>query len=68
MLNPPQSAILAIGARREQLVLVDGQVEARPVLTITVVADHRVIDGAATAAFLKTLRELIEAPGATLGG
>ena len=67
LLNPPQSGILAIGARREQVVLVDGQVVARPVLTVTLVADHRVADGAAVAGFLKSLKQLAEQPRATLG-
>ncbi len=67
LLNPPQSGIMGIGARREQLVLENGQVRAAPVLTITVVADHRVADGAAVAACLQRCKELFESPWPALG-
>jgi pyruvate/2-oxoglutarate dehydrogenase complex dihydrolipoamide acyltransferase (E2) component len=67
LLNPPQSAIIGVGARREQLVLEGGEVKVKPVMTVTVVADHRVLDGAAVAAFLDRIRQNIEQPGAALG-
>ncbi len=67
LLNPPQSGILAIGAKRAQLVLKDGQPMTIPVALITVTFDHRVVDGVAAAAFLQRLKELMENPRSVLG-
>ncbi len=67
LLNPPQSGILAIGAKRAQLVLKDGQPVTIPVALITVAFDHRVVDGVAAAAFLQRLKELMENPPPVLG-
>src|SRR5690606_20014399 len=50
IINPPQGAILAVGAGQERPVVVDGQVVARTMLTVTLSCDHRVIDGALGAA------------------
>ncbi len=62
LLNPPQSAILGIGAKRTQVVLEDNRLWAIPVTWITAVTDHRVVDGAASAAFLQRVKALIENP------
>jgi pyruvate dehydrogenase E2 component (dihydrolipoamide acetyltransferase) len=62
ILNPPESAILAVGAILDRPVVVDRQVVARPVMKVTLSYDHRVIDGAAAARFLKTFREVAEDP------
>jgi pyruvate dehydrogenase E2 component (dihydrolipoamide acetyltransferase) len=62
IINPPQVAILAVGAVQERAVARDGAVVAAPMATLTLSADHRVIDGAVAAGFLRTLRELIERP------
>ena len=67
LVNPPQSGILAIGAKRDQLVLKDGQPVTIPVTLITVSFDHRVVDGVAAAAFLQRLKELMENPRSVLG-
>lgn len=67
LLNPPQSGILAIGAKRAQLVLTNGQPVTIPVTLITVTFDHRVVDGVAAAAFLQRLKELMENPRSILG-
>lgn len=67
LVNPPQSGILAIGAKRDQLVLKDGQPVTIPVTLITVSFDHRVVDGVAAAAFLQRLKELMEDPRPVLG-
>lgn len=67
LLNPPQSGILAIGAKRAQLVLKNGQPVTIPVTLITVTFDHRVVDGVAAAAFLQRLKELMENPRSVLG-
>jgi pyruvate dehydrogenase E2 component (dihydrolipoamide acetyltransferase) len=50
---PPQAAILAIGAITDRVVAVGGQAAVRPMLTLTLSSDHRVIDGAGAAQFLK---------------
>jgi pyruvate dehydrogenase E2 component (dihydrolipoamide acetyltransferase) len=66
VLNPPQAAILAVGSTEPKPVVRDGQVEVRPVLTLTLTCDHRAIDGADGAEFLRTLRELLEEPALAL--
>jgi pyruvate dehydrogenase E2 component (dihydrolipoamide acetyltransferase) len=60
IVNPPQAAILAVGRIVERPVAVDGAVAARPVLTLTLSFDHRVVDGARGAEFLDTLASLVE--------
>ena len=63
VINPPESAILGIGAiLREAVPLDDGTFTARDRLTLSLTFDHRVNDGAAAARFLQTLRHLIEHP------
>lgn len=63
VINPPESAILGIGAIvREAVPLDDGSFTARDRLTLSLTFDHRVNDGAAAARFLQTLRHLIEHP------
>ena len=62
IVNAPQAAILAVGRIVERPVAVDGEVVVRPVLTLTVSFDHRVVDGARGAEFLDTLASLVEEP------
>lgn len=62
IINPPNAAILAIGAATAQPVVVDRQVVIRDRMKVTMSCDHRVIDGALGAEFLKTLRTYIEQP------
>jgi pyruvate dehydrogenase E2 component (dihydrolipoamide acetyltransferase) len=62
IVNSPQAAILAVGRIVERPWAVDGAVVVRPVLTLTVSFDHRVVDGARGAEFLDTLAELLEEP------
>ena len=50
---PPQAGILAVGAIADRVVAVDGEPVVRPMLTLTLSSDHRVVDGATAAAFLK---------------
>jgi pyruvate dehydrogenase E2 component (dihydrolipoamide acetyltransferase) len=66
LLNPLQSAILAVAAKRDHVVIQAGELKSIPVTTLTVVADHRVVDGAAAAAFLRRLSELVRNPGPAL--
>ena len=66
VLNPPQAAILAVGATEEKPVVREGQVEVRPLMTMTITCDHRAIDGADGAEFLRTVKELLEEPALAL--
>jgi pyruvate dehydrogenase E2 component (dihydrolipoamide acetyltransferase) len=66
VLNPPQAAILAIGSTEEKPVVRNGQVEVRPMLSITITCDHRAVDGADGAEFLRTVKELLEEPALAL--
>lgn len=62
ILNPPEAGILAVGAAVPTPVVRDGEVVVRPIMRVTLSADHRVVDGATAAAYLVTLRELLEQP------
>ncbi len=66
IINPPQVAILAVGGAISRPVVRDGQVVAGSEMTLTLSADHRVIDGAMAAEFLQSLRGLLENPAALL--
>ena len=66
VLNPPQAAILAVGATEETPVAGDGELEMRPLLTMTLTCDHRAIDGADGSEFLRTVKELLEEPALAL--
>jgi len=62
VINYPEAAILGMGSLKPRPVVVDGEVVARPTMSLTCAFDHRIIDGAQAAAFLTELRGLIEAP------
>jgi pyruvate dehydrogenase E2 component (dihydrolipoamide acetyltransferase) len=62
IINPPQGAILAVGASSEALTVADGEVTTRQRLAYTLTCDHRIIDGAAAGRFLATLTALLENP------
>jgi len=66
VLNPPQAAIVAVGATEERVVPVGGETAVRPLVTLTGTFDHRAVDGAPAAAFLQTLKESLEDPGLAL--
>jgi pyruvate dehydrogenase E2 component (dihydrolipoamide acetyltransferase) len=66
VLNPPQGAILAVGAIEERPAVVDGEIVPRPLMTVTLTCDHRVVDGAPAAEFLATLKAFLEEPGLML--
>ena len=66
VLNPPQAAILAVGSTEEKPVVRDGQVEVRPLMVMTITCDHRAVDGADGAEFLRTVKELLEEPALAL--
>ncbi|MGH3017764.1 MAG: dihydrolipoamide acetyltransferase family protein [Gaiellaceae bacterium] len=60
VLNPPQAAILAVGASSERPVVRDGEIVARPTMTMTLTCDHRAVDGAPAAEFLETVKAMLE--------
>ena len=64
---PPQAAILAVGRIGDRVVAVNGQPAVRPIMTLTLSGDHRVVDGAQAAMFLNDLAEAIRLPGNLLG-
>jgi pyruvate dehydrogenase E2 component (dihydrolipoamide acetyltransferase) len=66
IINPPQSCIIAVGAGEERPVVVNGKIEIATVMTVTMSADHRVVDGGTGAKFLQTLKAFIEEPASML--
>lgn len=62
IINPPQTAILGVGRIAEKPRAVGGQIKVLPVITLTVVFDHRAIDGAQAARFLQEIKKLLEDP------
>jgi pyruvate dehydrogenase E2 component (dihydrolipoamide acetyltransferase) len=66
VINPPQAAILAVGATVDTPVARDGEVVVRPMLTMTLTVDHRAVDGATGADFLRTVKQFIEEPALAL--
>ena len=62
VINPPEGAILAVGAVTEKPVVVDGRVEVGWRCRLTLSCDHRVVDGATGAKFLQTLKQILENP------
>ncbi len=66
ILNPPQSGILAVGAARDAVVVEDGELVAGKVMTVNLSADHRAVDGALAAEWMKAFRHYIENPLALL--
>jgi pyruvate dehydrogenase E2 component (dihydrolipoamide acetyltransferase) len=66
VLNPPQAAILAVGAAVETPVARNGAIEVRPMMTMTLTVDHRAVDGAVGADFLRTLKQFVEDPALAL--
>jgi pyruvate dehydrogenase E2 component (dihydrolipoamide acetyltransferase) len=66
VLNPPQAAILAVGATVDTPVARNGAVEIRPVMAMTLTVDHRAVDGAEGADFLRTVKQFVEDPALAL--
>ncbi|UUT35944.1 dihydrolipoamide acetyltransferase family protein [Microbacterium elymi] len=62
VINPPEAAILAVGSTVDEPVVVDGEVQVRPRTRLTLTVDHRVLDGASAAAFLRDLTDLLAEP------
>ena len=66
IINPPESAILALGAIIPKPVVIEGEVAIRSCLRLSLAVDHRVIDGAAASQFLSRIKALIETPALML--
>jgi pyruvate dehydrogenase E2 component (dihydrolipoamide acetyltransferase) len=66
IINPPEVAILAVGAAEKRPVVRDHQIVARTTMSLTLSCDHRAVDGATAAEFLRTLKEILEEPGMLL--
>jgi pyruvate dehydrogenase E2 component (dihydrolipoamide acetyltransferase) len=62
IINPPEAAILAVGSTIEKPVAVDGEIQVRQRMRVTMSCDHRVIDGASGARFLQTFKAMLENP------
>ena len=66
IINPPSVAILAVAAAEKRPVVREDKIVARTVMSLTLSADHRAVDGATAAEFLRTLKGLLEEPGLML--
>lgn len=62
IINPPEAAILGVGKIVEKPVVVDGKIEAKPFITLSLSYDHRIVDGAPAAVFLQKVKRYIESP------
>jgi pyruvate dehydrogenase E2 component (dihydrolipoamide acetyltransferase) len=62
VINPPQAAILGVGAMRSVLARVDAEIVDRTLMTLTLSSDHRILYGSDAALFLAEVRDLLEAP------
>ena len=62
IINPPQCAILAVGRVAQRVVAEDGMFAIKSMMTATLSADHRIVDGAIAARFLHDVKKLLESP------
>jgi len=60
IINPPESAILGVGTITEKSVVIDGKVEVKPLMQLTLSFDHRVVNGAPAARFMQRLKQILE--------
>jgi pyruvate dehydrogenase E2 component (dihydrolipoamide acetyltransferase) len=67
IINPPDACILAVGGIKQTPVVKNGQVVPGNVMKVTLSCDHRVVDGALGAAFLQTLKQMLENPVLMIG-
>jgi pyruvate dehydrogenase E2 component (dihydrolipoamide acetyltransferase) len=66
ILNPPEVGILAVSAADNRPIVVGDSLTVGTMMTVTLTADHRAVDGAMAAEFLRTLKGLLEEPAAML--
>ncbi|MPN60610.1 Dihydrolipoyllysine-residue succinyltransferase component of 2-oxoglutarate dehydrogenase complex [bioreactor metagenome] len=62
IVNPPEACILAVNAIVDRPMVIDGEIQVRPISMLCLTADHRLVDGADAAKFLVRVKELIENP------
>ena len=62
IIHPPQSAVLAVGTVSEKPIVENGEITVAQMMTATLSADHRIVDGAEGAQFLITIKDLLENP------
>ena len=62
IINPPEAAILAVGAAKPTAVVENGEIVVKNIMSVTMSCDHRVIDGATGAKFLQTFKQMLENP------
>jgi pyruvate dehydrogenase E2 component (dihydrolipoamide acetyltransferase) len=62
IINPPHSGILAVGATEKRAVVINNEIKIANMMTITLSADHRLVDGATAAIFMQKLKNYIENP------
>ena len=62
IINPPEACIIGVGRAAEQPVVKDGAICVEPVMSISISADHRVVDGAEAGRFFQTFKQLLEEP------
>ena len=66
ILNPPQTGILGMHKIQERPVVINGQIEIRPMMYLALSYDHRLIDGSEAVRFLVTIKEFLEEPARIL--
>jgi pyruvate dehydrogenase E2 component (dihydrolipoamide acetyltransferase) len=66
IINPPEVGILAIGAAEKRAVVRNDQIVPRTMMTLTLSVDHRAVDGATAAEFMRTVKSLLEEPALML--
>ncbi len=66
IITPPQAGILAVGSIGDRVVAVEGKPAVRPMMTLTLSSDHRVVDGARAATFMEELAQALRDPGSIL--
>ncbi|MEM2914142.1 MAG: 2-oxo acid dehydrogenase subunit E2, partial [Candidatus Bathyarchaeia archaeon] len=62
IINVPETAILGVGKISDKPAVVNGQITIRKMMTLTLSADHRVVDGVLAAKFLQSIKKLLETP------
>jgi len=60
IINPPECAVLGVGRLKDKWVVVEGELAVRTMLTLSLTFDHRLVDGAVAARFLRRIKQLIE--------
>ncbi len=60
IINQPDSAIIAVGQMKDRVVVIDGGIQIRPIMKLTISSDHRVIDGSVAAQFMGRLKAILE--------